>query len=101
MKSLCTLSLVAMAIFSCHRHSRPPLSVVTAPPDSLKITVTAFNLSEDVSGNDEVLILCYRYTDTLKLNEPLFKSRLNFRSKNSSRQFKIKLKEGIADKPLL
>jgi hypothetical protein len=99
MKSILTLTLLAVIIFSCHRSSRTPPHATQ--PDSLRIAITAFNLSEDVSGNDEVLILLYHYNDTLKLNEPIVKSRLTFRSKNSSRYFKIKLNEDIREKPLL
>jgi hypothetical protein len=101
MKSLFTLSLVAVIAFSCKLSSKAPIAVHITPIDSLKVTIDVSNLSEDVSGNDEVLILCYLDTDTLNLNAPMFLWRLNFPSKNSSRQFNIKLKQDVTDKPLL
>src|SRR5689334_7440642 len=102
MKPAFALTLLAITILlSCHRSSTSPLQNPIVPPDSLSITITAFNLSEDVSGNDEVLLMVYHYTDTLILKEPIVKTRLTFRSKNSSRHFKIKLNEDIRNKPLL
>src|SRR5690349_10432720 len=102
MKITVTLTLLAVVVLvSCHRNSTSSVQDQAAPPDSLAITVTALNLSEDVSGNDEVLVIVYHYNDTLALREPIVNTRLIFRSKNASRHFKTKLTEDIRDKPLM
>ena len=101
MKISFAINFLAITAISCQLSSRTISSVPVVPIDSLKITITSLNLSEDVSGNDEILILCYLDRDTLTLNETLFQKRLNFPSKNSSRNFSVKLKEDISEKPLL
>lgn len=53
----------------------PADAAFSADQDSLFVTITGVNLSEDMSTlsskNDELLLLLYSFDDTLSLNEPL------------------------------
>jgi hypothetical protein len=95
-----TISLTT-AFVSC----RPPLqgapSAEHSPPDSLLITVKANDLSENMSGNDEILIICYLYRDSSKLDTPLFRQRMTLDHKKMSLKFGCKWNTSFANQALL
>lgn len=93
---------LAFTIFSCHpTQPKAPLTSEVASPDSLKITLTAHNLSEDLTGNDEVLIFLYRDKDTLSLDSPIFENRFTMPAKGSSRVLKFRIGEDISNATLI
>lgn len=53
----------------------PAKAALSANQDSLSVTITGVNLSEDMSTlsskNDELLLLLYSFDDTIRLKEPL------------------------------
>lgn len=65
------------------------------------VTVTSDNLSENLTGNDEILVICYLYRDSLTLDEPLFTQKLRINSKNLSRKFQLKLNKDIVNQSML
>jgi hypothetical protein len=101
MKGIVTLVLAALVVSSCHKPLTTQADSASTPPDSLKIVVTANNLSEDISGNDELVVLGYLHQDTLELSNPIVASRLVFPAKKISRQVNVKLAEDITGKSLL
>jgi hypothetical protein len=103
MKAIATIFSISLIIaFTC---CRPPLtgapSAQSSPPDSLLITVKTIDLSENTSGNDEILIMCYVYLDSSKLAQPLFRQKITLDQKNTSRKFGCKWNTSIANQPLL
>jgi hypothetical protein len=90
MKKILAIFLLAIAFVSCYRQPARLLPDAEASHDSLSVTVTVFNLSEDMTGNDELLMICYPYKDTHLLEPLIFYKRLTLHSKNSSHQFKVR-----------
>lgn len=90
-----------MVITSCRLSPTVTSSYSNTSPDSLRVTVTSTNLSENMTGNDEILIMCYIYRDSSKLDQPLFRQKLHIDLRHSSRQFLCKWNKSIGDQPLL
>jgi hypothetical protein len=93
------LSVLVLMCISC-RYAKPGVETKSAP-DSLRITVTALNLSENLSRNDEVLIIGYLYNDTTMLDEAIFHKRIVLDLEHPSRVLVCKLPRVIETKPLL
>jgi hypothetical protein len=100
MKKIILFTAVATFILCCRQPGKFA-SVTATAPDSLLITVTSTNLSENMSGNDELLIICYPHHDSLALEEPLFRQKLRIDLKHLSREFKCKPGPNAANRPLL
>jgi hypothetical protein len=101
MKKIQPLVFILVAIMVCCRSPVNVPPVTRAAPDSLRLTVTSANLSENMSGNDEILVLCYLNRDSSELEAPLFRQKLRIDLKNLSRQFQFRLDKRFADHPLL
>jgi hypothetical protein len=98
---LALATLCLLIFFSCQA---PVKSTVTASKPfsgSLRVTVTGLNLSERMSGDDEILVLCYSYPDSLSLGEPLFYRKLKVEANNLSQQFECAVKASALTERML
>jgi hypothetical protein len=100
MKNSCAVLLLAFAFSSCKVPLRTGFQT-GAILDSLSVSTRAFNLSEDLTGNDELLLMCYVHNDTTSLSEPVFSKRFTLNPKINVRQFAIKVNEDLVKSPLI
>lgn len=102
MKLPSLLIFSAFIILSCAKPALKAPAVRSTSIDSLNITITCINLSENFTGNDEVVILSYLYdNDSSTLSEPLFREKLKFFPKTGTKQFNCKLKKDISNQRML
>jgi hypothetical protein len=84
------ISIIAIGLVSCR-----PLATV-APKNSgsssLQLTITANNLSENLTGNDEIFIIGYQHNDSLNLGAALFWKKFEFTRTNFSQRFQSNYK---------
>jgi hypothetical protein len=100
MRKSSAVLLMAFALSSC----KIPLKTASKSGlilDSLSVSTTALNLSEDLTGNDELLLMCYVYNDTPGLSDPVFWKRFTLHPKNNVRRFGVKVNEELARSPLI
>jgi len=81
---LCIL-LLGTVLVACHK---PIISSQNQIPDSLTVIVQGINISENVSGKDELIVLGYTYCDSV-LAAPLFAHKFYFSPQTGSRHFKF------------
>ena len=96
-----TLTFAVAIVLSCSSKIKTTSGTTRYKSDSLWVTVTSDNLSENLTGNDEILVMCYLYRDSMTLDELLFGQKLRINAKNLSRKFKLKLHNDIGDRPML
>jgi len=69
--------------------------------DSLSITVKSDNLSEDMTHNDELLIMGYLYKDSGVLDSVILTKRLTLNPKNMSKTFKWHVGQSVLGKDIM
>lgn len=95
MQKILIILMLSFTLASCSgtrnltTSSTPVKEVELLATDSLKLTIKAINLSEDMSRlstkNDEILILLYELKDSLELDQFLFSKQLKLDEKNRSK----------------
>lgn len=99
--ALIILTFAVAILLSCSSKIKTTSGTTRNKSDSLWVTVTSNNLSENLTGNDEVLVMCYLYRDSVTLDELLFGQKLRINAKNLSRKFQIKLNKDIGERSML
>jgi hypothetical protein len=87
LRPVLSLSCLLVTLSSCQGPAKSIVATSKSFSGSLLVTVTGLNLSERMSGDDEILLLCYSYPDSISLGKPLFYRKLKVDAGSLSQQF--------------
>jgi hypothetical protein len=102
--ALTCLLLLCIVVASCKIYT-PAASHSNRSPhdtiDSLIVSLTCRNLSENVTGDDEILFFIYDHNDSATLSAPLFYQRIKMDNVNNKKQYSLKVNTLIEAKNLI